>query len=397
MSKLETKTNNTPTLRFPEFSGEWDEKKFGYVFKRVLRKNKENNLNVLTISAQQGLVNQEEYFLRSVSAKNVTGYLLLHKGEFAYNKSYSKGYPMGAIKRLNKYPKGVVSTLYICFNLIDKANNGEFFEQYLDNGNINYEIGKVAQEGARNHGLLNITATDFFEQIKIKFPAPAEQQKIASFLTTVDDWIENLKKQKEAQEKYKKGMMQKIFSQEIRFKDENGDDYPDWEEKRLGDVCFIKKGIQLNRDGLSIDIGYPVINGGIEPSGYTDKWNTKSNTITISEGGNSCGYVNFISEKFWCGGHCYSLLKLTNNIDQLYLFQYLKMLQKNIMRLRVGSGLPNIQKKDLENILLHTPSMPEQELISSFLSSIDDLINLINQRITLAEKWKKGMMQRMFV
>ncbi|MDW1712897.1 restriction endonuclease subunit S, partial [Vibrio sp. Vb2865] len=110
-----------PTLRFKADDGsefpDWIEKRLGKVFTRIRRKNKENNQNVLTISAQQGLINHEKYFNKSVSAKDVTGYYLLENGDFAYNKSYSKGYPMGAIKRLNNYDKGVVSTLYICFGL----------------------------------------------------------------------------------------------------------------------------------------------------------------------------------------------------------------------------------------------------------------------------------------
>ena len=196
-------------------------------------------------------------------------------------------------------------------------------------------------------------------------------------------------------ESYKKSLMQKIFSRQIRFKDENGNDFPEWEEKRLGNICNIKKGDQLNRDGLSLDTGFPVINGGIDPSGYTDAFNTEGNTITISEGGNSCGYVNFIKENFWSGGHCYSLLDL--EADKFFLYQYLKFSQKNIMRLRVGSGLPNIQKKDIERLKLEIPSLPEQQKIAEFLSSIDTLLESKQQQITKAEEWKKGLMQGLFV
>ena len=189
---------------------DWEEKKFGEIFSRVKRKNQENDNNVLTISAQKGLINQEKYFNKSVSAKDVTGYYLLKKGEFAYNKSYSKGYPMGAIKRLNRYEKGVVSTLYICF--ATKLNiSGEFYEQYFDAGLLNQEIQKIAQEGARNHGLLNISVVEFFSDIKVYLPKLEEQLKIANFLIEMDNKIDSVTQQIEQTKTFKKGLLQKMF------------------------------------------------------------------------------------------------------------------------------------------------------------------------------------------
>jgi type I restriction enzyme S subunit len=234
-------------------------------------------------------------------------------------------------------------------------------------------------------------------KLKINLPQKKEQKKIAEFLGSVDEWIENLRVQKKSLDKYKKGMMQKIFSQEIRFKDINRKDFAEWEEKRLGNVCDIKKGKQLNRIGLSASEGHPVINGGITPSGYTDTFNTKGNTIAISEGGNSCGFVNFIKKDFWCGGHCYSLLNIPSDTTVLFLYQYLKLFEKKIMRLRVGSGLPNIQRKDIEKLKLKLPSLFEQQKITEFLSSIDNSIESKQQQIAQAEQWKKGLMQGLFV
>jgi type I restriction enzyme S subunit len=200
-------------LRFKDENGEnyadWEEKKLGEIAKRVTRKNKENNLNVLTISAQLGLVSQLEYFNKSVSAKNVTNYYLLERNDFAYNKSYSNGYPMGAIKRLKKYDKGVVSTLYICFcfNEIVSLN---FMEQYFEFGLHNYEIEKVAQEGARNHGLLNIGVNDFLN-IALIIPSLQEQQKIADFLSSIDVKIESTNQQINQTQSFKKGLLQQLF------------------------------------------------------------------------------------------------------------------------------------------------------------------------------------------
>lgn len=201
-------------IRFRNENGkdysDWQGKSFGEVFDRITTKNKENNLNVLTISAQHGLINQEKFFNKSVAAKNLTGYYLLHKDDFAYNKSYSKGYPMGAIKRLNKYDKGVVSALYICF----RARAGEsvsFLEQYFNSGLQNKEIEKIAQEGARNHGLLNMSVTEFFTNIFMLVPSFKEQQEIANFLIAIDDKINLTKKELEQAIIFKKALQQQIF------------------------------------------------------------------------------------------------------------------------------------------------------------------------------------------
>jgi type I restriction enzyme S subunit len=203
------------TVRFKDEYGndfpDWEMKKFEKIFKRVSSKNKENNQNVLTISAQRGLINQQEYFNKSVSAKDVSGYYLIKKGDFAYNKSYSKGYPMGAIKRLTKYDKGVVSTLYICFNIKDDSCS-EFYEHYFESGQINRQIHKIAQEGARNHGLLNMSVVEFFKDIDIQKPSIKEQKKIAEFLNNVSSQIELVSNQLEETLLFKKGLLSKLFA-----------------------------------------------------------------------------------------------------------------------------------------------------------------------------------------
>ena len=200
-------------LRFKDNNGkdfpDWKKDKLLNLAERVNVKNKENNQNVLTISAQNGLINQLDYFNDSVSSKNLLGYYLLNKNDFAYNRSYSKGYPMGAIKRLKRYEKGVVSTLYICFRF-KRESNLNFFEQYFESGLLNKEIEKYAQEGARNHGLLNIGLNDFFS-VTFMLPSNKEQEKISDFLSKIDDKVNVVKDQIENIKTYKKGLSQKMF------------------------------------------------------------------------------------------------------------------------------------------------------------------------------------------
>lgn len=160
----------------------WTFVDFDDVFERVTRKNTTGNTNVLTISGARGLVNQRDYFNKSVASDNLTRYTLLHQGEFAYNKSYSSSYPMGAIKPLLRYAQGVVSSLYLCFRFRgDIEADADFFCHYFEAGMLNEGLASIAQEGARNHGLLNVGVADFFK-LRLHIPGIDAQRRIATVL-----------------------------------------------------------------------------------------------------------------------------------------------------------------------------------------------------------------------
>lgn len=232
---------------------------------------------------------------------------------------------------------------------------------------------------------------------KCSIPNIEEQKKISSFLSLLDEKLQTQRKIIEELNVFKKGIAKKIFSQQLRFKDDNGDYFPEWKEIDLGNVCEIKKGEQFNKEELDETGLYPYLNGGISPSGFSEKYNTDENTITISEGGNSCGFVNFMTTKFWLGGHCYKIL-LSQNINLLYFYQLLKYNEQKIMSLRVGSGLPNIQLKDLKRLKIEISlAENEQQKIANFLSSIDTKIDIENQILQKLEEQKKYFLANLFI
>lgn len=225
-------------------------------------------------------------------------------------------------------------------------------------------------------------------KMKINVPTIVEQNKIANSFVILDKKVQLLEKKSQKYKDFKKYLMQQIFSQKLRF---------DYERVKLKEISKINKGKQLNKDAMIEDGEYYVLNGGQEPSGYTNEWNTPENTITISEGGNSCGFVNFNEEKFWSGGHCYFLSDLDNKIDIYYLYSYLKYKEEYIMRLRVGSGLPNIQKGDIENFKVQIVSKEDQNKISNLLFSADKKIDSIKNQKENFENFKHGLLQQMFI
>ena len=168
----------------------------------------------------------------------------------------------------------------------------------------------------------------------------------------------------------------------------------EWEQRKLGDITEITKGQQINKSKLGDSGVYYVLNGGMSPSGYTDTFNTKANTISISEGGNSCGYVNYNFEPFWSGGHNYTLLN--PKIDAVYLYQVLKLIEPQIMALRVGSGLPNIQKSRLQEVEITFPREEEQKKIGAYFEKLDNLITLHQRKYDKLVNVKKALLEKMF-
>ena len=205
----------TSKKRLPGFDGKRKNYRLNQITKRIKRKNNVANDNVLTISAQHGLINQSEFFNKEIASEDKSNYYLLQRNDFAYNKSYSSGYPFGAIKRLTRYDVGIVSPLYICFQIIAEEVSLEYMEQYFEAGLMNREIQAFAQEGARNHGLLNIAVDDFFNA-KIVLPSYDEQLAIADILTTADKEIDLLRRDLEQEKQKKKALMQLLLTGIVR-------------------------------------------------------------------------------------------------------------------------------------------------------------------------------------
>lgn len=203
--------------RLPGFSDPWEWAAFADVFGRVKTKNAEGNTNVLTISAQHGLISQVEYFNKTVASDDVRGYTLLQRGDFAYNKSYSDGYPMGAIKPLDRYDSGIVSSLYICFRLTKRGFGHDFFRHYFEAGLFNREIAAIAQEGARNHGLLNVSVVEFFET-SLHIPKRDEQVAIAKVINAAEAEEKACQTQLTALRQEKAALMQQLLTGKRRVK-----------------------------------------------------------------------------------------------------------------------------------------------------------------------------------
>jgi type I restriction enzyme S subunit len=221
-------------------------------------------------------------------------------------------------------------------------------------------------------------------KLKVNIPSLCEQSKLAELLTLLDERIATQRKVIEKLQSLIGGIYKSIFADiDCSF--------------RLDEICEIRKGQQVNGTELFEDGEYYVMNGGVEPSGFYDKFNTPANTISISEGGNSCGYVQFNNRPFWSGGHCYTLRNVNLQYNLRFLYHYLKANESEIMKLRIGSGLPNIQKKDLASYCVPAIEMKGQIKIAQLLNYIQIRIDISRELLDSYEHQKAYLLSIMFI
>lgn len=214
------KGSKYPELRFKGFTEPWEQRKLSDMVERVTRKNENLESELpLTISAQYGLIDQNEFFDKRIASRDVSGYYLLKKGEFAYNKSTSSDAPWGAVKRLDRYEMGVLSTLYIVFALKEDGNiDSDFLVSYYDTDCWHKGVQAIAAEGARNHGLLNITPADYFETVLTVPSDVKEQHQIGTFFAKLDTLITLHQRKSEQEKQKKKALMQLLLTGIVRTK-----------------------------------------------------------------------------------------------------------------------------------------------------------------------------------
>ena len=347
---------NVPNLRFPGFEGEWELHLLSDYCHKITRKNKGNVLsNVLSNSANRGIISQSEYFDRAIAnSNNTAGYYIIEQDDFVYNPRKSTAAPYGPVNVYHGGEPGIISPLYLCFKTT--GINREFLSYYFKSKawwSYMYENG---DSGVR-HDRVSIK-DDVFFAMPIQLPPEKEQLKIAQLLSLID---QHIAVQNKVIEKYE-SLIKALYKQLIPDRDDHA---------ALGTLVRICKGKQLNGEFLSEDGKYYVMNGGITPSGYYDDYNTPAGTISISEGGNSCGFVQYNEKPFWSGGHCYTLLQTTDErVQYKFLYHLLKSKQDDIMALRIGSGLPNIQKKDIGRFPIPMLPLEHQKAITRLLDSV---------------------------
>ena len=392
-----TKKSDTPAIRFKGFTDTWEQRKLGELVDRVVRKNINNESTLpLTISAQYGLVDQITYFNNRVASRDVSNYYLVLNGEFAYNKSTSDGYPFGAVKRLDLYEKGVLSTLYIVFApKKEQQIDSDYLTVFFDTDRWHKGVAERAAEGARNHGLLNISAEDFFD-IDLSVPKDiVEQKQIGAFIRQLDNLITLHQRKYDKLTNVKKSMLEKMFPKngsnvpEIRFKGFT----EAWEQRKLGDV--VKEITRNDPESEAPIMMITANNGFIEQSeryAFNNAGESLKKYILLKKG--ELAY-NHGASKLRPYGSCFALTTAENaripfvyhcfsaeNQNAEFMSIELNGAEiENQLRKIVSSGarmdgLLNISFDEYTSVSVLLPGTEEQDCIADFFRQLDNLITL---------------------
>jgi type I restriction enzyme S subunit len=390
---------NTPKLRFPQFKGEWEKKKLGEVAE-INPSNKslpERFVYIDLESVSNGELLKENEIVKNEAPSRAQRILKENDVLFQMVRPYQMNNLF-----FNKKGNYVASTGYA---QIRTLQNSKYVFQYL---HFQKFVDKVI-ERCTGTSYPAINSTDL-SNIEIYFPTFPEQTKIAEFFTAIDTKIQALKTKKEKLQQYKKGVMQQLFSQELRFKDENGKAFPKWEMKKLGEVCEYKNGgafeNQLSENGkyFLISLNSLDITGKLKNDhkrlDYTDNSLQKGDLVMVLSDvahGNFLGLTDIIPADNYVLNQRMGALKPKLDIDRYYLKTFINLNQKYFKLKGQGSSQQNLSKGDIEIFELQIPSLPEQTKIANFLSSIDEKINHTETQIQQTQAWKKGLLQKMFV
>ena len=402
----EQKTLNVPNLRFPEFEGEWEKKRLGDFTERVKRKNKYNLSKLpLTISAKYGLVDQITFFNKIVASTDMSNYYLLKKGEFAYNKSYSNDYPWGAIKRLDNYEQGVLSALYICFATQDNVES-DFILQYFESPKWHKSVSEIAVEGARNHGLLNISVQDFFQTYHYVPKEKKEQTKIATLLHLIDERISTQNKIIEDLKKLKCAIIENVLN--------NCHD----NKMRLGDVGIYIRGLTYSSKDVVEQKGTIVMrSNNIVSGGMLDYCNNivrvnkqilqeqqlqNGDVVICMANGSSAlvGKTSFYDGKclspITVGAFC-GIYRSKMPITK-WLFQTNRYHRNIWNSLQGGNGaIANLNGEDILRMSFPTPDKSTIGHCIKLLSSLDLLIKNNVSLYAMFSQQKEYLLQQMFI
>lgn len=387
---------NVPELRFPEFDGEWEEKNLEEVSNKVTEKNRSNELSeTFTNSAEYGIISQQDYFDKAISnEKNLSNYYIVKKDDFVYNPRISNFAPVGPIKRNKLNRSGLMSPLYYVFRTFNI--NMDYIGTYFETIYWHKFMKLNGDSGARSDRFA--IKDSVFQTMPIPYPIIEEQQKIGEFFSKLDRQIE-LEEQKLAKlEEQKKGYMQKLFSQELRFKDQDGNDYPKWEKKFIKDIFIFENNRRkpitssLREKGL-----YPYYGATGIIDYVKDYLFNNEERLLIGEDGAKWGQFensSFIANgQYWVNNHAHVVK--SNNHNLYFMNYYLNF--KELRTFVTGNAPAKLTHANLCNINLEIPCLNEQDKISALLKSIDKKMNNQINKIVLLKRRKQGLLQKMFV
>ena len=388
-----------PKLRFPGFDEPWRAERLSDFADRITRKNSKNETDLpLTISSKDGLVDQVSYFNKTVASKDMSGYYLLKNGEFAYNKSYSVGYDFGSIKRLDRYPMGALSTLYICFVL--KRHESDFIKAYFDSLKWYREIYMISAEGARNHGLLNVPTEEFFDTKHYLPENTDEQRKIANFLIAIDKKIAAQQSLVDNLKKYKRGLLSYVFEEMTLSDDADSTTYYFSEiARRRKEKYSPDSGVEYPCIELEhIEQGTGRLLGSVSSTTQSSiKTAARSGDVLFGKLRPYLRKFAFAEQDIVCSSEIWAFIPSEYVIPK-YLY-YLVQTEHFLRVANISSGtkMPRAEWANIEKEPFDIPCILIQEKIVSILEAIDKKICTSGDSLRMLINFREGLLQQLFI
>ena len=406
-----------PKLRFKREDGtdypEWEKGHLGDISEKVDRRASDNSTApIMMISQGNGFIYQAEKYSRDNAGQSLSKYTLLKKGEMAYNHGASKLKPYGVAYTLIEENEARIPFVYHSFSL--RKGVSSYWNYALNTTKMDRQLKKMVSSGARMDGLLNISF-DTYMQTCISIPHIEEQQKIANFLSNVDEVIAQSEAEVANLQQQKKAAMQKIFSQEVRFKREDGTSYPEWEEKKLGAIgkAIIGSGFSKKYQGHK-DLPIPFYKvSDMNNVGNEIVMNNSNNYVSeellLKMGLKACQQNAIIFAKvgaalmldrkriankpFLVDNNMMIFMPNENN-ELRYIYHWLTSIR--LSKYAQIGALPSFNASDIEYVVIPLPCLEEQQKIADFLATYDEAISCAKQELDKWKELKKGLLQQMF-
>lgn len=409
--RMNKKKEIVPKLRFPEFIGDKLKiTKLGKISSVVKEKAGENKYTLMSVTSGVGLIPQTEKFGREIAGDSYKNYIVIRKYDFAYNKSATKQFPEGYISMLGEYDIAAVpNSIFTCFRITGNESYPPFFDYLWHNNYHGHWLRKYIEVGARAHGALSVD-TKHLWSMPLALPDFKEQQKIADCLSSIDELIDAESRKLKALEKYKKGLMQKLFPAEgktlpeWRFPEFQG--CGEWKSKSIGKACKMFSG-------GTPDTSKKEFYGGTIPFIRSAEINKSSTELFITEEGfkNSSAKMvkkgDILIALYGANSGEVALSKIDGAINQailclrhetnnVFVYHYFTHMKNWIISKYIQGGQGNLSGQNIKSVNLYFPKAEEQQNIADFLSEIDTMITGQSNKVEQLKAHKKGLMQGLF-
>ena len=381
-----------PKLRFPGFDEPYRTITLGQIASLVNRNDPTSNAPIMMLSAGNGFIMQSEKYSRDNAGQSLKKYILLKKGELAYNHGASKAKQYGCCYELTE-DEARIPYVYHCFK-VSGAEHTPYVATALNNPKIDRQLKRLVSSSVRMDGLLNISFDDYMSVI-LNLPSLKEQTHIADFLKKLDERITAQEELVASLKKYKRGVTEAIFTKDLRFIT-NGVPYPQWDKKYVGDICKIQTGKSNTQDETSQG-SYPFyVRSPIVRKSNRYLFDCEA-VLTVGDGVGTGKVFHYVTGKFDLHQRVYAMTDFKIVSGKYFYYYFSHFFYDRVMRMTAKTSVDSVRYEMIDKMAIQIPCHEEQQQIVSFLDCLEHSVIEAEKTLNLLEKLKSGCLQQLFI